>query len=296
MSDSQESMNRKIHSAMNLESVVSTMKILAAANIGQYEDAVRSLNDYAKAIDLGFSVCFRQFKAAPVSEEEPAPGSTLIHAVVFGSDQGLVGQFNDVLANFTLDKLNGMPGKKMVWAVGERIHSRLEEAGVPLSGLFEVPNAVTAITQLVGQILVDCEAQGGGKELRHFYIFHNRSVLGAIFEPTIQKLLPLDSLWQQTLADTKWPAANIPEVLNSLDETLRALIREYLFISLYRACAESLASENASRLASMQRAEKNIGELLEDLNRSSQHLRQTAIDEELFDVIAGSEILMGVEE
>ena len=43
--------------------------------------------------------------------------------------------------------------------------------------------------------------------------------------------------------------------------TLRALIREYLFVSLFRACAESLASENASRLAAMQRADENIDEL-----------------------------------
>jgi hypothetical protein len=44
--------------------------------------------------------------------------------------------------------------------------------------------------------------------------------------------------------------------------------RKYLFVSLFSACcAESLASENASRLAAMQRAEKNIDELLEDLNR-----------------------------
>ena len=51
--------------------------------------------------------------------------------------------------------------------------------------------------------------------------------------------------------------------------TLRALIREYLFVSLFRACAESLASENASRLAAMQRADKNIDELLENLNGHS---------------------------
>ncbi len=69
--------------------------------------------------------------------------------------------------------------------------------------------------------------------------------------------------------------------------TLRALIREYLFIVLFRACAESLASENASRLAAMQRAEKNIDSLAKNLNRSFSLLRQNSIDEELFDVIAG---------
>lgn len=79
--------------------------------------------------------------------------------------------------------------------------------------------------------------------------------------------------------------------MDSGEPTLQALIREYLFISLFRACAESLASENASRLAAMQRAEKNIDELLEDLNQTFHRQRQTGIDEELFDVIAGYELL-----
>jgi F-type H+-transporting ATPase subunit gamma len=74
-------------------------------------------------------------------------------------------------------------------------------------------------------------------------------------------------------------------------ETLRALIREYLFVSLFRACAESLASENASRLAAMQRADKNIDEMLEELNGTYYRLRQSGIDEELFEVISGFEAL-----
>ncbi len=68
-------------------------------------------------------------------------------------------------------------------------------------------------------------------------------------------------------------------------------MREYLFVSLYKACAESLASENASRLAAMQRAEKNIDEMVETLNQTFRRLRQTSIDEELFDVLSGYESL-----
>ena len=74
---------------------------------------------------------------------------------------------------------------------------------------------------------------------------------------------------------------------------MHGLIREYLFISLFRACAESLASENASRLAAMERADKNINDLLEQLHRSFHQLRQSGIDEELFDVISGFEALVG---
>jgi F-type H+-transporting ATPase subunit gamma len=65
----------------------------------------------------------------------------------------------------------------------------------------------------------------------------------------------------------------------------------YLFISLFRGCAESLASENASRLAAMERADRNINELLEHLTGAFHRLRQSGIDEELFDVIAGFEAL-----
>ncbi|MBN2034223.1 MAG: F0F1 ATP synthase subunit gamma, partial [Deltaproteobacteria bacterium] len=98
-------------------------------------------------------------------------------------------------------------------------------------------------------------------------------------------------IWRRELSRLPWPTKNLPEVMGDDTETLRALIREYLFVPLFRACAESLASENASRLAAMQRADKNIDELLEDLNGTFHRLRQGGIDEELFDVISGFEAL-----
>lgn len=73
--------------------------------------------------------------------------------------------------------------------------------------------------------------------------------------------------------------------------TLSALIHEYLFVSLFRACTESLASENASRLAAMQRADKNIDELLNELKNKYHRMRQSSIDSELFDVISGAEAM-----
>ena len=103
--------------------------------------------------------------------------------------------------------------------------------------------------------------------------------------------MPLGKTWHDRLAALPWPTANLPEVIGGTN-TLRALTREYLFVSLFRACAESLSSENASRLAAMQRADKNIEELLDDLNGAFRRQRQSGIDEELFDVISGFEALV----
>ena len=212
-------------------------------------------------------------------------------AIVFGSDQGLVGQFNDVLADFVVKALDTLPGEKKVWAVGERVRSRLADAGLTPVGLFAVPTSVNAITPLVGQILVESEAHHGQGEIGQLYLFHNGPKAGAAYEPVSQQLLPLDDKWGLALAHRPWPTGNLPEVIGCREQTLRALVREYLFVSLYKACAESLASENASRLAAMQRAEKNIDELVESLNQTFRRLRQTSIDEELFDVLSGYESL-----
>ena len=294
MSDALVSLRRKISSAGDLQSVVRTMKALAALSIGQYEKSVRALADYYRAVELGLGVCFR--KRGPgglMVEPEAQSDAGSIGAVVFGSDQGLVGQFNDVVAEYAIKTLASLPGKPQVWAVGERVHLRLADAGLQLIGLFPVPNSVKGIASLVGQIQIESEAHRAGGDYARVYVFHNRPRPGAFYEPVSQRLLPLDTQWQQGLTNAPWPTKNLPEVVDGGTATLRALIREYLFISLFRACAESLASENASRLAAMERADKNINDLLEALQGAFHRLRQSGIDEELFDVVSGFEALSG---
>jgi F-type H+-transporting ATPase subunit gamma len=292
MSDTTASLRRKIGGAKDLQSVVRTMKAVAASSIGQYEKSVHALDDYYRTVELGLGVCFRENGSLPlIAERKRKTVARTIGAVVFGSDQGLVGQFNDVVADYAIKTLAALPAKAEVWAVGERVHARLTDAGLQVIGLISVPNSVKAITPLVGQILVESETLHSHGEVDELYLFYNSSTSGAVYAPVSQRLLPLDENWRRKLVELRWPTKNLPEVLGSGTSTLRALIRGYLFVSLFKACAESLASENASRLAAMQRADKNIDELLEDLNGKFHRLRQSGIDEELFDVISGFEAL-----
>jgi F-type H+-transporting ATPase subunit gamma len=268
------------------------MKTLAASKIGQYEAAVRALAGYHRTVELGLGACCRQSVPATAAAERQGrsdPGT--IGAIVFGSDQGLVGRFNDVVADLAITTLAALPGRPEAWAVGERLQARLAGAGVPLAGRFAVPNGVAAITALVGQIQIATEDRRARGEYSQLYVFHHRPLPGAQYEPVGQRLLPLDRAWWQARAAVAWPGRSRPEVLGAGTETFRALLREYLFISLFRACAESLASENASRLAAMQRADQNIDQLLEGLHGTFRRVRQSGIDEELFDVISGFEAL-----
>ena len=292
MSDSTASLRRKINSAGDLQSVVRSMKALAASSIGQYEKSVRALTDYYRTVEMGLGACFRE-DVPTVSRMDPKARTVVrtVGAVVFGSDQGLVGPFNDLVADYAVKTLAGRTGKAEVWTVGERVRARIGESGLPLVGSFAVPNSVSAIAPLVGEILLNTEARLHHGEDFELYLFYNRPTSLAGYEPANQRLLPLDEVWRRNAAKRPWPTRSLPEVMGGRANTLRALIREFLFVSLFRACSDSLASENASRLAAMQRADKNIDELLEDLNGKFHRLRQSGIDEELFDVISGFEAL-----
>ncbi len=239
MSDTTASLRRKIAGAGNLQSVVRTMKAVAASSIGQYENSVRALADYYRTVELGLGACFRESGPVPlIAERKGSPTGAAIGAVVFGSDQGLVGPFNDVVADYAVKTLAALPAKPKVWAVGERVHARLADAGLPLKGLFPVPNSVQAITPLVGQILVQSQTSGKD-EITELHLFHNRPTSGAVYAPVSQRLLPLDESWRRKLAEIPWPTRVLPQVIGGDTSTLRALIQGYLFVSLFRACAES---------------------------------------------------------
>jgi F-type H+-transporting ATPase subunit gamma len=291
MSDTTASLRRKIDGARDLKSVVRTMKTLAASSIGQYEKSVRSLADYYRTVELGLAVCIRG--SDPAVGATPRKRRTSVNAIVFGSDQGLVGQFNDVVAACAIQTLAGLPGKPQVWVVGERVHAHLADAGFSVRGIFAVPSSVEGIVPLVAQIQIASDPHRGREPDTDVYVFHNRPQSGGLYEPVSQRLLPLDAPWQRELAKVRWPTTNLPETVGGIGTTLRALVHEYLFISLFQACAESLASENVSRLAAMDRADRNIDELLDNLRGTFGRLRQDDIDEELFDVISGFEALVG---
>ena len=297
MTDTLEALRHKIDGARDLAAVVRTMKALAAANIGQYENAVHALQDYYRTVELGLIVCLRHLPATRAQAHLQIPMQTpngaqgAIGVVVFGSDQGLVGQFNDVLAGYVVREFEPADQPSKIWTIGERIQSRLSDQGLTVEQSYPVPNSVAGITPLVTQLLADCEAQRQRGELAELHVVHNRPTGAGGYAVHRQRLLPLDSAWQAQLTALSWPTKSLPEVAPSGPAPLTALLYEYVFVSLFKACAESLASENASRLTAMQRAERNIRDMLAQLTQTFHQARQTSIDEELFDVIAGYEVL-----
>ena len=291
MNETTASLRRKIDSASDLQSVVRTMKSLAASSIGQYERSVAALAEYYRVVELGMGAVLRSGAGDDFHSLNEGRPSAELRAVIFGSDQGLVGQFNENIAEYALDALKKTNKPARIWAVGERVLGRLKEDGLEAEGLFAVPGSAEGIISLVGEILISVTAGANPAEAAEFHLFYNSPLPGSGYTPKGKRILPLDRERLRQISEIPWPSKALPEVLDRGNRTLGGLLREYLFVSLFRAGAESLASENASRLAAMERADRNIDDLLEDLGRSYHRLRQSGIDAELFDVLAGYEVM-----
>ncbi|MCK4727877.1 MAG: F0F1 ATP synthase subunit gamma, partial [Desulfobacterales bacterium] len=193
-------MKRKIKSAEDLHSVVKTMKALAAVSIRQYEKAVESLAEYNRTVEMGFQVILKH-RPLWVAMAEPVLSGRL-GAVVFGSDQGMVGQFNEVIARYAankMDKLRIREENRTVLAVGVRVAARLEEAGQPVEDHVSLPDSVAGITPIVQDMVLKIEAWRSQREIAQFVLFFNRPFSGASYRPHTLYLLPVDLGWFQDL-------------------------------------------------------------------------------------------------
>jgi F-type H+-transporting ATPase subunit gamma len=271
--------------------VVKTMKALAAVSIRQYERAVEALEDYNRATLLALQVALqhRPDLAAP----KPPPANRL-GVVVFGSDQGMCGQVNEQVVRHAAESLAeiGVPHEACtVIVVGERAAARVEDEGLTIEETMPVPGTLKGITTSVQDLLRRIQAWDARRHIRRVQLYYSRQLTGATYEPASLRLLPVDAQWLAALEREPWPARSLPQFTMDWNRLFSSLISEYLFVSIYRAFAESLASENASRLASMQGAERNIAERLRALEDQFHQQRQSTITAELLDIVSGFEAL-----
>ncbi|MFB0505391.1 MAG: F0F1 ATP synthase subunit gamma [Thermodesulfobacteriota bacterium] len=288
-----ELLKRKIKTAEDLHSVVKTMKALAAVNIRQYEKAVESLTEYNRTIEMGLRILLRKRPEA-LALVKPEP-TNLLGVIVFGSDQGMCGQLNDQIVSHAMETINDLgvkQGNRFALAVGLRVAARLEDAGQAVEKRLSIPGSIAGITPMVQEIVMIIEEWHSQRKINRINLFFNEHLSGASYRPHALRLWPVDLEWLQNLEKREWPTRSLPTFTMGWNRLFSLLIRQYLFVSLYRAFAESLASENASRLASMQGAERNIEERLRELNAQFHQQRQMSITEELLDIVAGFMALM----
>jgi F-type H+-transporting ATPase subunit gamma len=293
-----ELLQRQIATVQDLQSVVKTMKVLSAASIRQYERSVESLAEYTRTIDLGLQIVVGEYVRSGAGDLRslitPRPASSKpVGVIIFGSDQGMCGQFNEQISHYAIGQLQTPPlstPTPTIVVVGARVITAIT-AAYPIATSFSMPSSLAGITPLVQELLLQIESWQTQQHLDQIVLLYNQLQSNTTVTPHTLQLLPIDQTWLQLFQSRAWPSHTLPMFTMDWRSLFTSLIRQYLFISLYRALVESLASETFSRLTSMQLAEQNISTRLVELNTQFQQQRQTAITEELLEIVSGFEVL-----
>lgn len=316
-----DELRRRIDNADDMQSVVSSMKVLAVVSIRQFEKALVSLNDYNRVVELGLQAIIQNGSAmsgAVLKTDVPlvrppdpesagrrqnskgAEGRNHVPAdrtcvLIFGSEQGLSGQFNEQVVEFALrgmERLGLATDNRSLLAVGDHVAYRLKSAGLPIERIFPIHGTAKAVTETVREVFLFLDGLRREKNVTRIILFYHKPLSGAHYLPQMSHLYPVERRFLIDLAQRPWPSPRSrPVIATDQVKLFRLLIRQYLRITMERAFVESLLSENASRLLAMQVAEKNIAEYIEDLKHQFNNRRQGEITAELLDIVAGSEAL-----
>jgi len=291
--DTLEQLQKQLGSLEELQGIVKTMKALSAANIHQYEQAVKSLAGYYRTIEMGLHVVLKDLAPTNLPEQTPQHVAPMA-AVVFGSDHGLCGRFNEEIARHTLTQLDTItadPARRKILAVGSRLALSLEQAGQPVENVFQVPGAASLITHTVERILLYIDNWQTQEGCGDIYLFYNQHSKLQGYQPTGLQLLPVGLKHFHTLEKEPWPSHGLPTFSMDRKTLFRRLLDQYLFVLIFRACAESQASEHGGRLAAMQAAERSLEEKLGDVTQEYRRARQSVITAELLDLVSGYEAI-----
>ncbi len=284
-----EALNKRIKTTADLRDIVSTMKMLSSVSVGPYEKALVSLSQYGQTIDEAFIglIVNGGFKQNLVKlSEKPR---TI--AILIGTDNGLVGRFNrDVVtkAHNYFKRKGYEPGSVPYICIGKRIAMLATTAHENIVAAYPISNSVKELTSTAAEILDKIQKIAAQNRTERILIFANYKVNTRV-SPAMRQLLPLPQDHFTALKKQPWPGKAFPMISQDKTTLFHTLTQEYLSFMLSKALTASLAAEHYTRMINMQQAEKNIDERLDAMNLEYQQARQTAITDELIDIVSGAE-------
>jgi len=288
-----EHYRRQLDHGEDLHGIVKTMKAMAAVTIRQYEQVVEAINQYHDTVFKAMHILMKRHPEI-LPELKSENGAENIGAIILGSEIGMCGQFNEDIADFALknmDRIQEDSHKRKIVTLGLRVSGLIQSQGQAVKQEMELPGSVHSIKDSVQSLIVFFENWRTKENMDHILIYYNEKQSGSSYDQKEIHLWPPDLKEWQALVKKPWPAHCLPLYRSELDKLIAATIQQSVFVTIYQAFAESLASENASRLAAMQAAEKNIQEHLDEVRTQYNHERQSSITSELMDIISGFEAL-----
>ena len=283
-----DNLKKILDTSKSIKQVVSTMKALSGANIKKYEKVVKILYAYRSNIELALQAIMIYDPNININDfdyiKNTKDKKNLM--IVFGSNQGLCGRFNDKIVNFVAEDIDKSETNKLI-VVGDRLNMLMESTKLDIVKSLPIPNSIENISNTIYELLQIIEEEIENKtsdKVFLYYTANDETINGTL---TKTRLIPIDKKILETAQKKVWPTNNIPYWQVDTRTLMSDLLKQYIFVMLNNALANSISSEQKNRLITLQNAENNINDLIKSKSLEYNQKRQSTITSELLDVITG---------
>jgi F-type H+-transporting ATPase subunit gamma len=284
---------RRIRSVKNTQQITRAMKFIAAARLRKAQEGVMAARPYAREIlrILRSAVARIEEPMHPLLERRPEES---ILVIVMTGDRGLAGPFNANVLRYSTNFLREHASKKIrVIAVGKKGRDVLRKRNYEFAGEY-LNVSLNVEFRHAKEIAAKVVELYSSREVDAVYVIYNEFKSVIVQRLCAQKLLPIepevlktpeaaksgDAAGQATLVDYIYeePPAEI----------FKSLVLRYVDTEVFRILLESAAAEHGARMAAMDSATLNAGELITELTLEMNKIRQAGITRELIEIVSGA--------
>jgi F-type H+-transporting ATPase subunit gamma len=269
----------KIKTHNDLRDIVNAMKAFSGLNIKKTAESLHSVRQYEEGIKDAISSLVLYYPAAGAVLES---GTKRI-LVIFGSDLGLCGSFNDRLAEFIA---SARESGDDIFVIGRMLREKLDTMDIRYIDSLESVATVEGIRAAMLE---------SSRKIAKLYSERKAANLVFIFSCLRGKTETPEFIVEKILPPSSGPGAvrfrERPQLYLAPEFIFNELLGEFLYISLYRCYIESIRAENWYRFKSMERAMENIGTKIRDLNALYRYSRQEEITQEIIEIIQSHSLI-----
>jgi F-type H+-transporting ATPase subunit gamma len=279
---------RRIRSVKNTQQITRAMKFVSAARLRRAQEAALAARPYAKELVR----VLRSTMARIESPEHPLlakrPEERILVLVLAG-ERGLAGAFNTNILREAVKFIKSKHGKKVqVIPVGKKSRDAFRKAGVEFAG--EYVNVLARVDFGVAREIANLVTSLYAEEkVDAVYIVF--SEFKSVIAPTLvtEKLLPVEKITAAGETEAEAATEQIDYIYEQPEtQILSRLLPRYIETQILRALLESSAAEHAARMAAMEAATKNAGDVIEALTLHMNKVRQAAITKEIIEIVSGA--------
>lgn len=282
----------RIESVNSTKQITSAMKMVAASKLRKSQNAIMSLRPYAEKFSEMLALTTVNGQQSTVFAEVREDGKILI--IPLSSNKGLCGVFNANVIRATMNLIKEEyqdlydNDRVDILCIGSKVEETLK---------FKKYNVVGNHNELLDDLTYDNAAVFAERLMKDFedkkydkiVFVYNQFKNAATQILVTEQFLPMSSQQSAVRGQSDTDFIFQP----NKEEILGTMIPKSLKLQVYKILLDSFASEQGARMISMTQATDNATELLKELNLTYNKARQSAITNELVEIVSGADALKG---